>query len=400
MSANDPGHIKEFLKDNLDKNQELDLKNLWKLIIENKERIFDENHEKELFYAFGSDNPDVLLLRFLRAKKWNINLAFEQLIETIKWRIQSNVNQIVFNGENHLSYEEILTGKTFYLGQDKFGRPINYVSVKDHIKGQFPSESTEKLTIFTMETGRKLLKYPNESVTVIFDMNKFSMKNMDYQHVKFLINLLQNYYPECLGLGLIVNAPWLFTGCWHIIKPWLDPVVESKIHFIKNLDDLTKFIDLSNLSKRFNGYHADFNYIPPTEQDNRILSTIREDYYGKAKANEYFQQTSMNYLQITLEWINENDDQINLLEKRKKATEQLKYAYQQFIPYISTKTHYHRIGTYTPSNDLIQQTIQLFNQLTPQLHFQGLPYQINLRPSIKSRFITKTKAKLSITSNS
>ncbi|CAF0918103.1 unnamed protein product [Adineta steineri] len=57
-------------------------------------------------------------------------------------------------------------------------------------------------------------------------------------------------------------------------------------------------------------------------------------------------------------------------------------------------------GTYTPSNDLIQQTIQLFNQLTPQLHFQGLPYQISLRPSIKSRFITKTKAKLPFTSNS
>lgn len=50
-------------------------------------------------------------------------------------------------------------------------------------------------------------------------------------------------------------------------------------------------------------------------------------------------------------------------------------------------------GTYRPSNNLIDQTIQLFNQLTPRLHFKGISYQINSQPSIQYRFYFKIKNK-------
>jgi hypothetical protein len=213
-----------------------------------------------------------------------------------------------------------------------------------------------------MEIGRKLLHYPIESVTVIFDMDGFSMKNMDYQHVKFLINLLQNYYPECLGLALIINSPWLFNSCWFIIKPWLDPVVEQKIHFIKNLDDLNKYIDLEYLPKRVNGNQLDFNFIPPTQQDLLMLNTFRKDFYEKTKAIENHKEASKNYLRITLEWAQSND-KTSIIEERKKAMEQLADAYQQLIPYISTKTHYHRIGLINePIFDSTFQNIQRNNQ--------------------------------------
>ena len=299
----------------------------------------------------------MILLRWLRARKWNVDDAIEQLMDTLKWRIASNLNQIVANGESELSHDELLTGKTFYVGRDREGRPIDYISVKDHIKGQFTSEETEKLTIFYMETGRKLLHTPVEAVTVIFDMTGFGMKNMDYQHVKFLLNLLTNYYPESLGLALIINAPWVFNGCWYIIKPWLDPVVESKVHFIKNSDHLDKYIDLSNLPKRLNGNQPDYNYVPPTKQDQLMLSAFRDDHYGRTKATENHLEASKNYLRVTLEWIHENDNK-HLLEDRDKAMNQLKYAYEQLIPYISTKTHYHRIGyIHEPIFDITYQNI-------------------------------------------
>ncbi|CAF2791954.1 unnamed protein product [Rotaria sp. Silwood2] len=112
---------------------------------------------------------------------------------------------------------------------------------------------------------------------------------MDYQHTSFLVNLFQNYYPESLGLGLVLNAPWLFTSCWRIIKRWLDPLVESKIHFINNVDDLTQFIDSSNLPKRLNGEKPDHNYIPPTEQETLMLSALHNDFYRKKIAKENHQ---------------------------------------------------------------------------------------------------------------
>ncbi|CAF4158857.1 unnamed protein product [Adineta steineri] len=356
MSTNDPGHI-----NNLDKNQLEALKGFWLMLIKcirDSENKIDPMYEIEIFLASGYDNPDMILLRWLRARKWNINGAFQQFIDTIKWRHEWGVKELLAKGETDLCSEEIQTGKSYFMGHDKVGRPINYVSVKDHIKGQFPLESTEKLTVFTMEIGRKLLHSPNESVTVIFDMTGFGLKNMDYPHLKFLIHLLQNYYPESFALGFIINAPWIFNGCWYIIKPWLDPVVESKIHFINNLDDLFQYIDPSMLPKQLNGTQTNFNYIPPTDQDLIMLNTFQNDKQGKIIAEETHRKAAQKYLDITQKWA--QGDQIdNLIEERTKVTKELRDAFEQLTPYVNTKTHYHRSGAiHEPIFDITYQRIK------------------------------------------
>ncbi len=332
--------INDFYLDNLDENQKECLRKFWILLIErlnneNIENFVNSTYGKELFTIFANDNPDSVVLRWLRARKWDINNALEQFIDTLKWRNQWGVNQLIANGESDLSREEIEKGKAFYIGYDRKGRPIHYVSIKDHIKGEFSSEQTQKLTVFAMELGRKLLHYPNETVTIICDLKEFSMKNMDYQHLKFLINILQNYYPESLGLVLIINSSWLFNSCWSIIKSWLDPIVENKIHFIKNLNDLNQFIDFQILSN--------FNYIQPTEHDYFMFKIFREDFYGKEQAIRNHQLASIDFIQITLKWIKQNQNN-HLIEQRNKSIQQLSNTYEQLIPYISTKTHYHRIG--------------------------------------------------------
>lgn len=48
--------------------------------------------------------------------------------------------------------------------------------------------------------------------TIVFDMTGFSMANMDYTPVKFMIKCFEANYPESLGTVLINNAPWVFQG--------------------------------------------------------------------------------------------------------------------------------------------------------------------------------------------
>jgi hypothetical protein len=192
-------------------------------------------------------------------------------------------------------------------------------------------------------------------------MNGFSLKNMDYQHLQFLINLLQNYYPESFSLGLIINAPWIFNGCWYIIKPWLDPVVQNKIHFINNLNDLNQFIDPIFLPKQLNGTRPDFNYIQPTEQDLIMLNTFRNDKQGKQKAEEIHRQAVQNYLNITYIWAIQDQTE-DLLNQRTKATNELRDAFEQLVPYVNTRTHYHRSGVINePIFDIVYQRIQKNN---------------------------------------
>lgn len=62
----------------------------------------------------------------------------------------------------------------------------------------------------------------NHSVNLLlFGSQGFSFSNMDYGFVKQLIWLLSRRYPERLGKCLIVNAPFIFTGCWTLIRLWL-----------------------------------------------------------------------------------------------------------------------------------------------------------------------------------
>ena len=66
---------------------------------------------------------------------------------------------------------------------------------------------------------------------------------------------------------------------------------------------------------------------------------------------------------MTLQWANDQSDTQNLLNQRKKAQKKLRNAFQQLIPYVSTKTHYHRIGLINESIfDITYQHIISTNQ--------------------------------------
>ena len=43
-------------------------------------------------------------------------------------------------------------------------------------------------------------------------MTGFSLANMDYTPVKFMIKCFEANYPECLGAVLVHKAPWVFQG--------------------------------------------------------------------------------------------------------------------------------------------------------------------------------------------
>lgn len=43
-------------------------------------------------------------------------------------------------------------------------------------------------------------------------MTNFTLANMDYTPVKFMIKCFEANYPECLGTVLIHKAPWIFSG--------------------------------------------------------------------------------------------------------------------------------------------------------------------------------------------
>ena len=144
-------------------------------------KVLANEPPEKLRQAFWSmvkhDNPDALLLRFLRARKWNVDKALAMLIATMNWRMsEMNVDDdIVRRGEGGAAEDsmsstaavkkdgedflaQLRLGKSFLHGTDKSGRPMCFVRVRLHKQGEQTESSLERYTVYTIETARHLLQ--------------------------------------------------------------------------------------------------------------------------------------------------------------------------------------------------------------------------------------------------
>lgn len=143
------------------------------------------------------DHPDALALRFLRARKWDVEKALVMLVSTMNWRAtEMHVDdEIMLKGEAgmvELSQSsdakekqlgedfmaQIRMGKSFLHGLDNKGRPLCVVRVRCHHQGEQCEESLERYTVYLIETARMVLRPPVDTATIVFDMTGFSMANM------------------------------------------------------------------------------------------------------------------------------------------------------------------------------------------------------------------------------
>ncbi|KAL4933961.1 CRAL-TRIO domain-containing protein [Aspergillus undulatus] len=310
------------------------------------------------------DNPDSLLLRFLRARKWDVKKALMMLISTIRWRLlDAKVDEdVMINGE-HLALEQIKSsdpatkkkgedfmkqfrmGKSFLHGVDKSGRPICYVRVRLHRAGDQDVEALDRFTVYTIESARMMLAPPVETACVIFDMTDFSLANMDYHPVKFMIKCFEANYPESLGVVLIHKAPWIFSSIWSVIKGWLDPVVAAKIQFTKNAQDLEEFIPKSRIITELEGDEKwEYKYIEPKEGEN---DTVKEtDKRDELVAQR--QELAKELQDSTVAWIlasrKKEASAKEVKEKRKDLIECLRAHYWQMDPYVRATSLYDRLN--------------------------------------------------------
>jgi len=191
---------------------------------------------------------DACLRRFLRAFE-DVDETYSALIKYINWREEFGVN-CLSRGDDDIE-EQLAMGKAEVLDfPDHVGRPIILVTVRNHDARSRDLNVITKFIIYILEEAtRKCDEDVIDNLCITFDLKGFSLNNMDYGFVKQLIWLLSRRYPERLGKCLIINSPFIFTGCWAFIRLWLHEVTSSKIVFIKNEEHLAEYIPLDVLPK-------------------------------------------------------------------------------------------------------------------------------------------------------
>lgn len=89
------------------------------------------------------------------------------------------------------------------------------------------------LPICSARAGRRI----DKTVSIIDLKGVKITKIFDHKFKKFLksiTHISQNYYPELLHEMYIINAPFIFTGIWNIIKLMIDKDIQKKIHIYSN----------------------------------------------------------------------------------------------------------------------------------------------------------------------
>ncbi|KPI40410.1 CRAL-TRIO domain-containing protein C3H8.02 [Cyphellophora attinorum] len=355
-------------------------------------QILSTQTPESLRTAFWSmvkaDHPDALLLRFLRARKWDVNKALVMLISTMSWRgnemhvdddvilhgelgalNDSRSSDAAVKREGHDFLEQMRLGKSFLHGADKEGRPLCIVRARLHHGGDQTEKSLERYTVFVIETARLLLRPPVETATILFDMTHFTMANMDYTPVKFMIKIFEANYPESLGNVLVHKAPWLFQGIWKIIKGWLDPVVAAKVHFTSSVEDLEQFIDRSKILKELGGdENWEYVFVEPQDGEDKLM----QDESAKKPLNEERQKMVQEFEKDTFEWIRQCEgpkptpEAETTKHQRDDIATQLHDNYWKLDPHIRARTLYDRVGmieqdgkiNFYPSHKEAKQTVE------------------------------------------
>ncbi|CCM03233.1 uncharacterized protein FIBRA_05358 [Fibroporia radiculosa] len=226
-----------------------------------------ELQDEEIFVPERMD--DALLLRFLRARKFDVAKAKAMIVSFEQWRKDFGVDDLVKNFDFKEKAEVDKYYPQYYHKIDKDGRPVYverlgkldipklYAITTQERQLQRLVYEYEKNVNERLPACSKAVGHPVETSCTILDLQGVSISNF-YRVKDYVMSAAaigQDRYPESMGKFYIINAPWAFSTVWAFIKPWLDEVTVSKIDIIGSgyKDKLLAQIPPENLPKEFGG---------------------------------------------------------------------------------------------------------------------------------------------------
>ncbi|CAO1622453.1 unnamed protein product [Jaminaea pallidilutea] len=297
------------------------------------------------------DHPDASFLRFLRARKWDVDRALAMLAAALKFRFDMDVEGIITKGELGLKdvpgfLNQFRRGISYIQGNSNAPGeyPIYFIHVARHFTNAQKHEVLQQFVLLAMENARQLTTPPYEKAVIVFDMNGFGLKNMDWQCVLFLVKCLEAYYPESLQRIYVHGAPWIFKGIWQVLQPMLDPVVRDKIKFSSKAHELADYIPAEKLRLGMGGtMDWDWDYIEPDPHENDHM----KDTETVDAIKKQYMDLATKYEDLTKEWIeagDTDDDAPDLTHQREVVAKQLRLCAFQGTPYLRAKNIYQRAG--------------------------------------------------------
>ncbi|KAI6833665.1 putative phosphatidylinositol transporter [Hortaea werneckii] len=213
----------------------------------------------------------ITLLRFLRARKFDVQLAKQMFTESEKWRAEfgGGVDNLARTFDYTEKPEVFKYYPQYYHKTDKDGRPVYVEQLGKVDLEALRKVTTDERMLQNLVTEYEKLADPRlpaasrkagcllETCCTIMDMKGVGLAKAGqvYGYLQRASGISQNYYPERLGKLYVINAPWGFSGVFAVVKRFLDPVTVAKIHVLGSgyKSELLAQVPKENLPKEFGG---------------------------------------------------------------------------------------------------------------------------------------------------
>lgn len=209
-------------------------------------------------------SSDVILLKFLRARDFNVNESFEMLINCLSWRNNFEAESIL---DHDLGFHDLEGVVAYMHGYDREGHPVCYNAYgifKDKEMYERTFGDDEKLQRFlrwrvqVLERGIKMLHFKPGGVNSIIQVT--DLKDMPKRELRVasnhILSLFQDNYPEMVARKIFINVPWYFSMLYSMFSPFLTQRTKSKFVICKEgnvAETLYKFIRPEDIPVEYGG---------------------------------------------------------------------------------------------------------------------------------------------------
>nr|KYP52129.1 SEC14 cytosolic factor [Cajanus cajan] len=177
---------------------------------------------------------DETLVRFLKARDWDPSKAYKMLVDCLNWRVQNEI-------------DNILSGLPVFaigVGLSTFDRASVHYYVQSHI------QINEYRDRVILPSASKKRKPPVTTCIKVLDMTGLKLSSLNHVKLLTIISSIDDLnYPEKTNTYYIVNAPYIFSACWKVVKPLLQERTRRKVQVLPGCgrDELLKIMDYSSL---------------------------------------------------------------------------------------------------------------------------------------------------------
>lgn len=210
--------------------------------LSDKQQLALDELKGRLVDARSDQHTDSFLLRWLRARDFDVSKAENLLREDIKWRAEKNIDSFTKTYKSSEVVRRYFPGGLFH--HDRGGRPLWILPFGNgDFKGILqcvPSQHIADEVVYTLEriNEEKLKQVQKlgpieDSMTIVFDFENLSLRQVYSLQVincvRGMMTVYESHYPETLHRAFIINAPAIFPIFWRLIRPFLTQRTVNKV---------------------------------------------------------------------------------------------------------------------------------------------------------------------------